>query len=246
MKNKCPTCKSPIDPSARFCEVCGTDIVHAEEKTKVRKSKSPKQKREKSPRKTLNIVIALLCVLATVVLVWFAVGNYITLSIHTNDDLDILNSGSLKVPGAHYSKYSELPDYVAQMLGKDDKDSEYGPLMSEVIPYIRVERNKINGLFGQSSVEYTVYAPDLESWLLNQNPSSGYTQNDFLKDLKEYIPSAQLRPQKVTIEYSRVGLFDWEGDYMSLEFSNAVSGGINTAYNKLYEQISDELEENLK
>lgn len=247
MKNKCPTCKSPIDPNARFCEICGTDIVQTDETIKSkRKAKEPKPQREKSPRKPLNIIVSVVCILVTLALVWFAVGNQITLTAHTNKDLEILNSGSLDVPGAHYNKYADLPDYVVEMLGEDSDNAGYGPLMSEIIPHIKVERNKVNGWFGQKSVEYTISAPDMETWLLNIDQNKEYTEDTLLEDMLEYIPNASERTQVVTISYANDGFFGWQGNYMALDFANAVSGGINTAYNKLYEEISDELEAALK
>jgi hypothetical protein len=152
----------------------------------------------------------------------------------------------LDVPGAHYNKYAELPDFVIEMLGEDPDKPAYGPLMSEIILHINVERNKVNGWFGQSSVEYTISAPDMESWLLNMDENKEYTEETLLAEMLEYIPNAPKRTQVVTIDYARDGLFGWTGNYMSLDFTNAISGGINSAYNTIYEEISEDLEAPLK
>lgn len=237
-----------------------TDKKQNKEKKKDKKAKKnqavdttnldPKQKkklkRKKRLKKFLKAILIIFIIAAALAFTWFAVGNQITLTIHTDKDVETMNSGSLEMPGAHYSQYSDMPDYVVRMLGADPESPDYGPVMSEVIPYIYVERNKVNGFFGGTTVDYTIYAPDLETWLLNLDDSKTYTQETMLEELKEYLPDAPMREQKVTIEYAHDGIFGWQGNYMSLEFSNAISGGVNTAYNELYAEFSKELEANIQ
>ena len=213
-------------------------------KTKQPKQKKVKQKvrKEKNRKKTLIKLVIFICSVILLFGIWFAVGNQVTLTLHTNKDLETLNSGSLDVPGAHYNKYAELPDYVVEMLGEDPDTAGYGPLMSEIIPHIRVERNKVNGWFGQKSVEYTITAPDMESWLINLDENKEYTEETLLADMIAYIPDAPERTQVVIIDYAHDGLFSWTGNYMALDFANAVSGGINSAYNTIYDEISEDLE----
>ncbi|MBP3442284.1 MAG: zinc ribbon domain-containing protein [Clostridia bacterium] len=207
---------------------------------------SPEQKKKRRIKKILTPIISIVVVVAVVAFAWFAVGNQITLSIHTDKDVDTMNSGRLEMPGAYYSQYSDMPDYVVKLLGGDPQSPDYGPVMTEVMPYVRVERNKVNGFFGGNTVEYTIYAPDLESWLLNLGNSKKYTQDSLLEELKAYLPNAPLRSQVVTIEYAHDGIFSWQGNYMCIEFSNAISGGINTAYSELYAAYTEELEANIK
>lgn len=209
-----------------------------------RKVKAPNQK--KGVKRILKPILVIVIVAAVVAFAWFAVGNQITLSIHTDKDVKTMNSGSLEMPGANYNQYGDMPDYVVEMLGGNPDSPDYGPLMTEVLKYVYVERNSVNGFFGKSTAEFTIYAPDLESWLVNLDGSKKYTQDTLLEEMKAYLPNAPKRSQQVTIEYAHDGIFGWQGNYMSLEFANAVSGGINTAYNELYTEFSKDLEANIQ
>ena len=61
--------------------------------------------------------------------------------------------------------------------------------------------------------------------------------------LIEQIPAAPQKAYYVTIRYEKDGLFDWKGDYETMEFADAISGGMNTAYNALYARMLKELED---
>ncbi len=211
-----------------------------------KKSNKKLNKKKKTPKERLKACIVPTIIIGITAFLVFAFGNNITLRSRSDKDMEVFNTGSLEVPGSTYNKYSQLPTYAIKMLGGDPDEPQYGELMSLIIPHIKVERNSINGFFGGKTVEYTVYAPDMETWLLNLNPPEGYTQDDMLKDIAEYIPDAPLRSQVVTIEYSHDGLFDWQGNYMEPEFTNAISGGISTAYQELYAEIYVQLQEELK
>lgn len=215
-------------------------------KAKKQNKSAQRSQKDRGFKKVLKKLIPVACIIAAIAAIWFAVGNQITLTIRTDKDLEVFNSGSLEVPGAHYNRYSELPDYVVEMLGDDPDAADYGPLMSEIVPHIRVERNKVNGWFGQKSVEYTISAPDMETWLLNIDENKKYTEKKLLADMLEYIPNAPERTQVVTVNYTQDSFFDWHGNYMAVDFANAISGGINSAYNTLYEEISADLEAALK
>lgn len=178
-----------------------------------------------------------------IVLFWLLFGNLITLRSCTNKDLEVFNSGSLEVPGTAYYTESDMPEFVKEMLAEDEQTED--DFMSIISQYLYFERTKIHGFLNGNTVEYTVYAPDMESWILNLNPQEEYTEEELFEEMVRYIPDAPIREQTITVEYLRKGLFKWEGNYETREFADAVSGGINSAYNKIYNAAMEELEETL-
>ncbi len=177
------------------------------------------------------------------VLFWLLFGNMITLRSCTNKDLEVFNSGSLDVPGTVCYSGSDMPEFVKEMLAEDEQSED--DFTSIISQYLYFERTKIHGFMNGNTVEYTVYAPDMESWILNLNPQEEYTEEELFEEMVSYIPDAPIREQTITVEYFRKGLFKWEGNYETREFADAVSGGINSAYNKLYDAAMEEMEDAL-
>lgn len=177
---------------------------------------------------------------------WYAFGNMITLYIHSEDVVATLNSGSLELAGTE-SAYDELPNYIKDMLGEDYVEEDFGPITKAVLPYISVKRTEINGFFDNSSVKYEITAPDLEKWLLNLDATAFADENEMLALMTEYIKTAPRRTAEVEIQYARDGFFaiEWRGNYYTHEFTDAVCGGLNSAYSVIYGQAMEEIEEAL-
>ena len=170
-------------------------------------------------------------------LMWLGVGNQLTLRPHSERVVEILNAGSLDLPGTE-SAYNELPNYIKDVLGEEYLEEDQGPITTAVLPYIHAERVSIHGYFGKSAVTYKISAPDLENWLLNLDPTQVTSEQALLSLMEQYIPNAPRRSVEVTVEYDRQGIFstDWYGNYYTREFTDAVCGGFNSAYSALYDQ----------
>lgn len=218
--------------------------VQPEKKKKEKKKVEKKPKKKKKLPGIVKFLIVIACIAATLFFLWFAFANQVTLYFHSEDVLETLNSGSLDLPGAE-NPYAEMPNYIKDMMGDAEIPDGNGPIMDAVLPYINVERTKIHGFFGASSVEYTITAPDLEMWMLTLNAEQMGSTEELLANLNEYIKTAPRHTATVEVEYYRSGFFSvkWEGNYFTPEFADAVCGGFNTAYNKLYQQAMEEMEE---
>ncbi len=210
--------------------------------------KQKKQKKQGKPSKKsrfksfvkLLIILAVICgILAGL---WFTFGNMITLTIHSKDVVKTISSGSLDLKG-NENPYAELPDYIKNMISDKSLTQEIGPVTSTILPYVRAEKKSVHGFFGRSSVEYTITAPDVETWLLNYPMTDATTETQILADMAEYVKTAPTRTVDVTINYYKDGFFsaDWRGNYKTREFVDAICGGMNSAYNKKYQEALDEL-----
>ena len=209
-----------------------------------------KPKKAKKKRKLPGIIwfLIIITLIAGVLFGgWYAFGNMVTLYFHSEDVVETLNSGSLELEGTE-SAYDELPNYVKDMLGEDYAQEDYGPITKAVLPYISVERAEINGFFNESTVIYEITAPDLESWLLGLEDGSFQTEDELMALMTEYMENAPTRTAQVEIKYERDGFFSfqWYGNYYTREFTDAICGGLNSAYNVLYEQAMDEIQEVLE
>lgn len=215
-------------------------------KKQLKKLKKAQKKQQKKNRKKLPWIIRFLrtviIIAAVLFLIWFGFANMITLRIHSDEVLEKLNSGSLDLAGTE-NAYTKLPNYVKSMLDESTFQNEYGPITTSVLPYISAERVKVNGLFGASSVVYRITAPDIENWLLNLDESGIKSEDDLLRLMQEYIPTAPSRSVEVTVDYDRKNIFSvtWRGNYYTREFADAVCGGFNSAYNVLYEKAMQQL-----
>ena len=208
------------------------------------KKQKPARVKKRSGKGFFKQFLIFILVNAFLVFLWFAVGNYITLSIHSREVVETINNGSLSLSGVVNNDFDKLPVYVQNKLSRPRQEN--GPIIDLMLPYIRIETMKVNGFLGESTVEYKVTAPNVETWLLELDASSLRDENDFLQKLEEYIRSAPCSPRNVTINYHADGLFRWQGNYNTPEFLDAITGGMNTAYTELYETIWDELEDILQ
>lgn len=205
--------------------------------------------KERKKGRGLLIAVIILIVSALIALgTWYAFGNQLTLHLHAKEVTQTINAGSLDIPGANSNDYDEFPDFVKEMLGQEEKKetaAETGPLLNAILPYVNAECTKIHGFFGGTTVEYTITAPDVESWLLGLDAENVESAEDLLEQMKDYLPGAPDRTRTVTIEYTRSGFFkaDWEGMYLIPEFTDAVSGGVNSAYSELYQKMLEQMKE---
>lgn len=262
MNKFCTNCGAPLNENDKFCTKCGFRII-SEEKTPETKEQVTEQKTEpaasqpiqtntKAPKKEKKkrrkgkgflIFLAVVAGIAALLfLLWFAFGNMLTLSSHSKGVVASINSGNLNLDGA-YSDYSSLPPYVQNMMGEEKTDGKNGALMTEMLPYIKAEVQKINGFFGASSVEYSISAPDMESFILSQDLSAFSSEEDLLSAMLSYIPTAPHRIQTVKVEYYKSSALSkkWRGNYATSEFADAISGGMNSAYTKLYLEMLEEM-----
>lgn len=240
-----PQYPTPYPPQQQYPTVPPVSPVPPVAYTKPPKQKKPKKKR-KMPG-ILKFLMVLIIIAGVLFGSWYAFGNMLTLYFHSQDVVDTLNSGSLELAGTQ-SAYDELPNYIKEMLGEEEPQDDFGPVTKAVLPYISVKRTKINGFLTNSTVTYEITAPDLENWLLNLEPGSFSDENELLALMTEYIETAPDRTVEVEVQYDHDGIFDfeWRGNYYTREFSDAICGGLNSAYNVIYEQAMDEIEEALK
>ncbi len=256
MQIKCPKCGGEWPDSARFCGFCGTRLRTPQSgemnsaKLQANQMASPQYSSPapnvKIQRKKHGFLKALLCLAVTtgvLALLWFAVGNWITLYFHSNDVVETLNSGSMELAGLE-SAYSTLPNFVQDMLAMEQ--TEENPVIEANLPYIRASRKKIYGFFGAASVEYVIYAPNVEDYLLELDMSTINSSEQLLELVVSNIPNLPLKEHCVAVEYYKDGLFSWRGNYLTTAFSNAVSGGLNSAYNQFYFEMMKAFEEALE
>ena len=251
MNRCCTNCGSPVEPEDKFCLNCGTQISSLEPKNENKGKKAPQKSIKKNKKTTskkrkkggLIFLVVIVSIIAVVAFVWFAVGNYFTLKNHTDDVLAAFNSEDLNVAKFQKDPYEDLPLYAVEMLGETKKSTENGPIVTAMTPYLKFERVKINGFFGGHTVEYRIVSRDIESWILSLDYSTVQSTEQLQQMLIEYIPNAPLKEYYVTIEYTKDGMFGWYGNYETVEFADAISGGLNSAYNQLNERMMKELEE---
>ncbi len=211
-------------------------------------TKAVNTEKEEKPKKKkkhgfLKFLLVLAIVIAVLALAWFALGNMLTLYIHSSDVVKTMNSGSLELHGLE-SDRDELPDYVKDMLGEEKK--EENPVVEDNLPYISVRVAKINGFFGGKSVEYAISAPDVEKFFMEADMTKVSSSEELMKMLLAYIPTAPMKERTVTVTYTREGLFGWRGNYKTVAFADAISGGLNSAYNYFYGEMMKDFEEALK
>ena len=273
MEKFCTQCGFKQDENNQFCLNCGARLrppvpaapeqmqtettgqkaekpqkeVKASQKDK-KKEKKVAKKATKKPGKKYGLLKAAGVLVGVALLLlgaWYAFGNQLTLHLHSKDVVEVLNSGSLDVPGAPGSDMDDIPDYVKEMIGENVQvKNENGPLLGSILPFIQVEDTKVKGYFGGNQVVYTISAPDVETWLLELDGDSLNSAEDLIAALRAYLPNAPRRVREVTVSYERSGFFtwDWEGMYETPEFTDAVSGGFNSAYSVLYDKAIEELE----
>ncbi len=268
MSKFCTFCGTSCAEQDAFCHQCGASFDDHKETPSVAegaRSEAPesddtvcsvmtdKNGHNKKSRKRfgfLKFLIILICVAAVGLLLWMTFGKWLTLRLHSDLVVETLNAGSLDFPGSHKSDYDELPDYAKEMLGESlKKEQENGPLMNAVLPYLQVNRTKIHWLRSGASIDYVISAPDVEAWLLKLGKEDiAKGQDAVVAKLEQYLKTAERRENTVTIEYTKSGFFsaDWSGNYETVEFADAISGGVNAAYNTLYQEAMTEWEENLK
>lgn len=272
--NCCPNCGASDFVPGTACEKCGflaqehvsyekpviqneTQSEKAVEshtdtpmnQTNKKNKKNKKQKKQKPPKKKVETKtkIKRLCIFLGIVgilaLCWVAFINMITLSAHSNEVVDTINASSLDVPGLRNEAYNALPHYAKEYVD-NPADTSSGPIVQAVLPYVHIERVRVRGFFLNSSVEYKISAPDMESWILQLDESDVKSEKAFMKSLEQYLTDAPYTERNVTVEYSKDS-DGWKGNYKTPEFLDAISGGVNSAYTELYSQMLSELKEAL-
>ncbi len=261
MSRFCTQCGAPAESGAKHCTQCGAALsvpapapspepapapkpapAPSDEK-KIAKASKKQNKKAKKGKGWLVALIVIFSVIALIALLVFAFGNYITLKFHTDKVLDSLNSGNLDLSEFQSDPYEDLPLYVIEMMGETSDPSELGPVVSAMAPYLTFEIKEIHGFFGGSEVEYRIVSRDLGGWLLSLDYSAIGSSEELQKMMIDYIPEAPLKEHYVTVKYYRDGLFGWKGNYEIPEFADALTGGLNTAYNALYDEMIEEMED---
>jgi hypothetical protein len=208
----------------------------------VNAAKPPKKKAKKKKGCLVALIITLV-VLALVAFLVFAAGNYLSLRLHTNKVLDSLNSGNMDLSQFQVDPYKDLPLYVIEMMGEAAEPAEVGPVVSAMAPHLTFDRIRILDFLGTGQVEYRILSRDLSGWILSLDYASITSPEQLQQMLLDYIPKAPLKEYFVTVTYYNDGLFRWKGNYETPEFANAISGGLNTAFNALYEKMIEEMED---
>ena len=208
----------------------------------VNAAKPPKKKAKKKKGCLVALIITLV-VLALVAFLVFAAGNYLSLRLHTNKVLDSLNSGNMDLSQFQVDPYKDLPLYVIEMMGEAAEPAEVGPVVSAMAPHLTFDRIRILDFLGTGQVEYRILSRDLSGWILSLDYASITSPEQLQQMLLDYIPKAPLKEYFVTVTYYNDGLFRWKGNYETPEFANAISGGLNTAFNALYEKMMEEMED---
>lgn len=251
MSRFCTRCGEPLPPSVKFCTKCGAAAAvepapAKNEEIKAVPAAAPEKKKPKKENKLRGLIVALCIVLGVAGVIAFSVfafGNFLTLKPHTEKVCAHINSGNLDLSSLSTDPYEDIPLYVKEMMGETADPSELGPIVSAMAPYIEIECVKVDGFFGKSCAEYRIRSRDLGGFILSFDRSSVSSSEELLSKILEYLPSAPEREFTVTVEYRRDGLFSWKGNYETPEFADAISGGLNSAYNTLYEEMLKEMEE---
>lgn len=204
---------------------------------------APPKKKAKKKHGCLIALIITLVVLALVALLIFSAGNYLSLRLHTDKVLDSLNSGNMDLSQFQVDPYKDLPLYVIEMMGEAAEPAEVGPVVSAMAPYMTFDRVRIIDFLGTGQVEYRILSRDLSGWILSLDYASVTSPEQLQQMLLDQIPQAPLKEYYVTITYYKDGLFGWKGNYETPEFADAISGGMNTAFNALYDKMMEEMED---
>ena len=256
MSRFCTQCGANVAYEARFCGQCGASLpapapvqpprpvvpVQPPRPVPVNVSAPPK-KEAKKKRGCLVALIITLVVLALVAFLVFAAGNYLSLRLHTNKVMDSLNSGNMDLSQFQVDPYKDLPLYVIEMMGEAAEPAEVGPVVSAMAPYLSFDRVRIIQFLGTGQVEYRILSRDLSGWILSLDYASVTTPEHLQQMLLDYIPEAPLKEYYVTVTYYKEGLFGWKGNYETPAFADAISGGMNTAFNALYDKMMEEMED---
>ena len=204
---------------------------------------APPKKKAKKKHGCLIALIITLVVLALVALLIFSAGNYLSLRLHTDKVLDSLNSGNMDLSQFQVDPYKDLPLYVIEMMGEAAEPAEVGPVVSAMAPYMTFDRVRIIDFLGTGQVEYRILSRDLSGWILSLDYASVTSPEQLQQMLLDQIPQAPLKEYYVTVTYYKDGLFGWKGNYETPEFADAISGGMNTAFNALYDKMMEEMED---
>lgn len=247
----CTKCGTEMPDHAVFCSECGTPMdvpatigkAASEQNREAKKEKKEKKKKTKKKRKGLTALIVVFAIIALAALLVFAVGNYVTLKFHTRKVLDSLNSGNLDLSELQSDPYEDLPQYVIEMMGEAAEPAENGPIVTAMAPCLSFEIAEIRGFWGKSEVEYRIVSRDLSEWILALDYSTVASTEQLQQMILDYIPEAPIKEYYVTVQYYRDGVFGWKGNYEIPEFADAISGGLNSAYNALYGKMIEEMEE---
>ena len=256
MSRFCIQCGTPVADEAKFCSQCGASLptpaapkpapapapMQPPQPVPVNTAKPPKKKAKKKKGCLVALIITLV-VLALVAFLVFAAGNYLSLRLHTNKVLDSLNSGNMDLSQFQVDPYKDLPLYVIEMMGEAAEPAEVGPVVSAMAPHLTFDRIRILDFLGTGQVEYRILSRDLSGWILSLDYASITSPEQLQQMLLDYIPKAPLKEYFVTVTYYNDGLFRWKGNYETPEFANAISGGLNTAFNALYEKMMEEMED---
>ncbi len=185
----------------------------------------------------LYIVTAVVAVIVIIVFGIIIAGKG-GLSSRVEEDLEVFNSGSLDVPGISVVDSMNASDFVADIVRENTTvNNDDGKIISAVLPYIEFEVSDIS----DDTAEFVILSPDLGAWLKKLEIPDEYSSEMLYDDMVDYIPEAPKKHHYVTVEYTK-GSSGWEGNYMTSEFADALSGGLFSAYGELYEQFLQELE----
>lgn len=127
----------------------------------------------------------------------------------------------------------ELSDFF-DTENEEDSSSENG-IISEIVAQDSIKLKKIN----DSTIEYEIKAPKLEN--IFQDALDQNLEDSEIEDyLREYIRNADKEKIDVEVSYTYVdGIF--EADYETEEFVNALTGNMIKSYQKLVQQMIQEL-----
>lgn len=231
MKIKCTHCGRWFKSGKRRCPHCKQEVAYSR----------PLKKRLPWFFKMLFIIAA--AVLA-VIFLWYAFGNVLLLNIHAHYAVSEINSGSIEFTKSENEAYGRLPEYVKSMLDTPEPEDD-GPIMKAMLPYIRAEVAGVNGLFGGREITLRVFAPDLEAFLEDLDINTVSSSDELQSMLLNYIPSAPLRSEEVTVSCFKKSIFTLEGVWDDEGFVNALYGGFNSAYADFYTRAVNEIKEAL-
>ena len=207
-------------------------------------SSKPAPKKKKKKKGCLIAFFVTLFITALLTVLACTAGSYLMLSYETDRVANAMNGGDFDLSDFQRNVYKDMPLYVLEMVGETEKDTENGPIVKAMAPYLSVERTKIDGfLSGKREVEFRILSRDLSGWILSQDYKTFSTPEELQQAILEYIPQAPVKEYYVTVTYYREGFFDWKGNFEIPEFADAISGGLNTAYNALYDRMIEEMED---
>ncbi|MDF2473077.1 MAG: hypothetical protein K0R92_2073 [Lachnospiraceae bacterium] len=130
----------------------------------------------------------------------------------------------------------EMDDELADEFGFASKNNRENGVLEQIFKRTIIEIDSVE----KETVTYKVKAPDMSDIFSDiQENEKELTNDNFADYLTEYIEDAKISEITVKVTYTMEdGEFD--ADYKSEEFMNAITGGLLESYQEIYQEMLDD------